>query len=405
MGAISPARKVRIRRRAAAASLSALALAGVMGSGVTAAQARDQLAADPAGTGCPASIPANGTVSVASWYAAPAGVPWRSVGRGWILADLAKSASATGRETLYLTSPRGQRYRLGRTPANATLEDWSGNGTNALFFAQGDNSTRASITVLNLHDGKASSFTVFSGAPFPGISFSRPSGEAVLFLGPASEEGGFLPLQRFSLTGAREQCYPTTFPRAGAVDGGFVETPDGTEIVMSTDNGMEVVSNAGQPIRALAIHATGSCQQLNLWNSQSVLATCSGQLAAYPLSGGRPDQLTSSRDAGTFLGAWHLPSGVYAEAAACGQTWLEKLNQKDGTATTLTIPGAANAGTVQPLGTDGDQMPLLLAGGCDGHFPYSFVDWYNPGANTATTVIGGPAGGGFVTHALLFRAG
>ncbi len=403
MGTISFARKVRIRRRTAAASLSMLALAGVMGSGMTAAQASDQMAASPAAPGCPLSIPANGPVSVASWYAAPAGVPWRGVGRGWILADLAKSASATGQETLYLVSPGGQRYRLGRTPANATLEDWSGNGTNALFFAQGDNSTRAKVTVLNLHSGRASSFTVYSGAPFPSISFSRPSGEAILFLGPASEEGGFLPLQRFSLTGAREQCYPSKFPQAGAVDGGYQETADGTEIVVSTDNGMEVVSNSGQPIRALAIHVPSSCQELNWWNSQSILANCSGQLLAYPLSGGRPEQLTTSRDAGTFLGAWHLPNGTYAEAAACGETWLEKLN-RNGTATTLSIPGAAHAGTVQPLGTDGNQMPLLLGGGCDGHFPYSFVDWYNPGANTAKTVIGGPAGGGFVTQALLSRA-
>ena len=121
-----------------------------------------------------------------------------------------------------------------------------------------------------------------------------------------------------------------------------------------------------------------------------MLEDCAGQLLAYPLSGARPDQLTTSRDIGTFLGAWHLPGGTYAEAAACGTTWLEKLN-RNGTATTLTIPGAANAGTVQPLGTYGGQMPLLIGGGCDGHFPYSFVDWYNPGAHTAKTVIGGRA--------------
>jgi hypothetical protein len=47
-------------------------------------------------------------------------------------------------------------------------------------------------------------------------------------------------------------------------------------------------------------------------------------------------------------------------------------------------------------------MPLLIGGGCDGHFPYSFVDWYNPGANTAKTVIGGRAGGGYVTRAVLY---
>jgi len=121
-----------------------------------------------------------------------------------------------------------------------------------------------------------------------------------------------------------------------------------------------------------------------------------------PLSGGRADQLTTSRDAGTFLGAWHLRSGTYAEAAACGETWLEKLNT-NGTATTLTIPGAADAGTVRPLGTYGDQLPLLIGGGCDTRYAYSLIDWYNPAANVAKTVLGGPAGG-YVTNAILFPA-
>ena len=50
------------------------------------------------------------------------------------------------------------------------------------------------------------------------------------------------------------------------------------------------------------------------------------------------------------------------------------------------------------------QLPLLIGCGCEGHFPYSFVDWYSPGAGTARTVIGGPAGGGYVTGAVLYRA-
>ena len=411
MGTISFTRTVRIRRRAAAASLSVLALAGVMCSGVTTAQASGRAAAGSAGTGCPrsvtggaaASVTASVTASPASWPAnGGTAVPWRSVGRGWILADLATSVSASGPGTLYLVSPGGQRYRLGRAPANASLEDWSGNGTNALFLAQKPDSTKASIIVLNLHTGKASRFTTYSGTPFPAISFSRPAGKAILFQGGATPEGGFLPLQRFSLTGTREQCYPVQFPRAGAVDGGYLETANGLDLVFSTQNGMEVVSNAGQPVRALALHAPDSCQMLNWWNNQTVAADCSGQLLTYPLSGGRPGHLTTSRDPGTFLGAWHLPSGTYAEAAACGSTWLEKLNP-NGTATTLTIPGAADAGTVQPLGAYGGQLPLLIAGGCDGHFAFSFVDWYNPAANVAKTVIGGRAGGGYVTSALLFR--
>lgn len=407
MGTLSFPRTVRIRRRAATAATAALGLlvAGAVGfGGATTASASDNAVAAPAVAGCPATTTTSGAaVTPASWPGR-SGVPWGSVGHGWILADVAKSMSATGKQTLYLVSPAGHRYLLGPAPVNGMFEDWSGNGTNALFTVQGDNSTRIKVIVLNLHTGRTSGFTTYSGTLFPSISFSRPTGGAILFQGGASTSGGFLPLQRFSLTGVRQQCYPTQFARAGAVDGGFRENATGTEIVFLTANGLEVVSNDGQPIRPLALQKQqDSCGMLNWWTSQSIVVTCSAQLYVYPLSGGRPDQLTSSRDTGSFVGAWHLPSGNYAEAAACGTTWVEKLNT-NGTAKLLTIPGAANAGTVQPLGTYGAVLPVLVGGGCDQHVTYSYVDWYNPAANTAKPVVGGPAGGGYVTEALMLGA-
>jgi hypothetical protein len=395
MGRLSVGRTVRLFRRAAGASLSMLVLAGVVGGGSAVAGATT---AAP-GAGCPGSISADTTGTVAGWLAR---VPWRRVGRGWILGDLARSAG--GRGTLYLVSPGGQRYRFGPAPANASLEDWSGNGANALLLSQGLDSTTATIIVLNLHTGRTSSFKLFASSPFPAMSFSRPAGTAILFNAGTTSDGAPLPLQRLSPTGALEMCYPTQFPQAGDVDGGYLENAAGTELVFGTQNGLEVVSNAGQPIRAILTRGpSGSCQLLNWWSSASVLVDCSGQLLTYPLSGGRADQLTSSRDVAAFLGAWHIPSGTYAEAAACGSTWVERLNS-NGTATVLTIPGAANAGTVQPLGAYGNQLPLLIAGGCDGKYPYSFVDWYKPSTNAAKTVLGGPAGGGYVTGAVLFRA-
>jgi hypothetical protein len=374
--------------------LSTLVLAGVVCGGSTAARAT----AGSGGAGCPGSISTGPAASITGWSGR---APWHSVGRGWILGDLAKSAN--GRGTLYLVSPSGQRYRLGPAPENASLEDWSGNGTDALFLSQGLDSTTGTIIVLNLHTGRTSSFTVYSSSPYPDMSFSRPGGTAILFAAGTNSAGDYLPLQRFSLTGTLELCYPTQFPQAGTVEGGYLENASGTELVFLTQNGLEVVSNAGQPIRALATRGgADSCQLLNWWNNESVVVTCSGQLLTYPLSGARADQLTTSRDVGTFLGAWQLPSGTYAQAAACGTTWLEKLNS-NGTDTVLTIPGAADAGTVDPLGTYGNQLPLLIGGGCDGHFPFSFVDWYKPSTNVATTVLGGPAGGGYVTGAVLFR--
>src|SRR6202167_2191807 len=215
-----------VRRRAAGAGLSLLALGAVGFGGATTASASvgattAQASAGSAGTGCPATaVTAGASFSTASWAK---NVPWHSVGRGWILADLAKSMSATGPGTLYLVSPGGHRYRLGTTPADAVFDDWSGNGTNALFTIQGDTSTTVRIIVLNLHTGRASSFKTYSGTTYPSISFSRPSGAAILLQGGASTSGGFLPVQRFSLTGVRQQCYPTQFARAGAADGGYQE--------------------------------------------------------------------------------------------------------------------------------------------------------------------------------------
>jgi len=394
MGTFSLGRTVTLRKRAAGATLSMLVLAGLVGGASTAAQAT----AASGGAGCPGRIGADTTATVAGWSAK---VPWHSVGRGWILGDLAKSAGGKG--TLYLVSPGGQRYRLGPAPANASLEDWSGNGTNALLLSQGLDSTTATIIVLNLHTGRTSSFKLFASSPFPGMGFTRPGGTAILFNAGTTSDGSPLPLQRLSLTGAPELCYLTQFPQAGQADGGYLESADGTELVLSTQNGLEVVNNAGQPFRAILTRGpSGSCQLLNWWSNESVVVDCSGQLLIYPLNGGPAEQLTSSRDVAAFLGAWHIPSGTYAEAAACGSTWVEKLNS-NGTATLLSIPGATNAGTVQPLGTNGNQLPLLVGGGCDGHYPYSFVDWYKPSTNVAKTVLGGPAGGGYVTGAVLFR--
>jgi len=400
-----------VGRRAAAAVLSVLALAGVVsGCAATplvsvrpAAPVSARPAAAPAGTGCLQGV-TGGTASTAgttvSWPAAGrAGVPWRSVGQGWILADLASSAAASGPGTLYLVSPGGQRYRLGPAPANAFLEDWSGDGTHALFLDPDPRPGRASVVVLDLRTGRAGSFTVDTATSSVIVAFSRPAGTAILVLA-SSAGGGFLPLQRFSLTGARELCFP-----ADAVDGSdgdFLENAAGTAIVFGAQDGIDVVSSAGQPVRTLAAQdGAGLCQMLNWWTGDSVLADCPGGLLAFPLSGGPPERLTTSGDRGPFLGAWHLPSGTYAETGACGSTWLERLNP-DGTATRLTVPGTPDGGRVQPLGAYGGQLPLQVTGGC-ARYPGSFIDWYNPADGVATTVLGGPAGGGYVTDAILFQ--
>jgi hypothetical protein len=404
-----------MKQRAALAAAGLLAVAGGVFGGTAAAQASAATAgtvaapSTAAGPGCPRNVNGPGTALVrtsatlarARWGA---GVPWGSVGAGWILAAAAKSAPTTANpaQTLYLIAPSGHRYLLGAAPAG-NLADWQPGGGYAVFDSQPGNSTKLTITLLNVKTGAVGGFSMYSGMGYPQIMFSKPTGAALLVETSATPSGGYLPLQRLALNGTRQLCYPLKFPRAGNAGGNFQENAAGTELVLSADNGMEVVSNSGRPIRALATsYGQEACSMMNWWNSQTIAASCGAQLLAFPLSGAKPTALTGSKDGGTFLGVWHLPSGTYAEAAACGTTWLEKLNP-NGTEDTLTIPGARTAGTVQPLGTYGNELPLQVGGGCDTSFPYSMIDWYNPSANTAKTVLGGTSGGGYVTEAKLYQ--
>jgi hypothetical protein len=398
--------------------LRRLALAGLMVTAtVTAAQATAATQAAAQATaayttttgtaGCGPTYNTQTATATAPWPGAS--VPWGSVGKGWILGTVAvtEAGEDNGPQTLYLVSPKGQRYKLGPAPGGAYLDDWSDPGLDALFLAQPNNSDKATIDVLNLKTGQVNGFSVYSGGGnFISASFTRPSAQGILVLASASASGGYLPVQRYSLTGTRQECYPNSFPGAGSGAWGYTESPAGGDIVVDTQNGLEVMSNAGQLVRFLKPpHGFSSCGTLNWWSSQTVLVQCSDQsvteLWAFPLSGARPTQVSTKGQSSTFLGAWRLPSGTYAQEAACGSSWLERLNS-NGTGTQLLIPGAKNAGNVVPLGTYGNEMPLWVTGGCDGHTPYSKVDWYNPTTNAATTVLGASAGGGFVSDAILF---
>ncbi len=92
-----------------------------------------------------------------------------------LLATVSAKESGTGPQTLYLVSPGGTRYQLGRAPAGSTLEDWSGASMDALFLDQPESGTKAAVSVLNLRTGQASGFTLYSPLTDTEISFTHPS--------------------------------------------------------------------------------------------------------------------------------------------------------------------------------------------------------------------------------------
>ena len=176
-------KQVSMRQRIVVAAAGLLAVAGGVFGGTAAARASavtprtepasTVAASAAAGPGCPSDVgrPARALASSGAIRHWGAGVPWRNVDTGWILAAAAKSAPTTANppQTLYLIAPGGRRYTLGAAPAG-TLSAWQPGGGYALFESQPDNSTTLTITLLNVKTGARSGFTMYSGLPFAQVA-------------------------------------------------------------------------------------------------------------------------------------------------------------------------------------------------------------------------------------------
>ncbi len=350
-------------------------------------------------TPVPAMLPA-GTQGSAN------AVPWSVVGSGWLLAQWsasnpdASAGGAGGASTLFLIDPQGGRYDLGPAPSGTQLSDWSGDGHRALLVSTGS----STATVVDLQTGSASSISIGSEQPFADLDFTRPTGQAFIVPG-MSEQSGATPIQRFSLAGTLEQTYPTSFAQAGNSDGSFVEAPDGTVLALDARNGLELVSNAGEPVRFLPPPpGQNNCSAIRWWNANDVLDGCPSQLWLVPAPGSSPAPLTSASSPGAYLDAWSLPEGTYVEEGACGTTWLDRLNA-DGTTTRLAVPDTPTGGSVAGRGTFGSQLAITLTPGCDtgNATPTSnSLAWYDPATNVVTPLLGSRVNGGWVDQEVLY---
>jgi hypothetical protein len=329
------------------------------------------------------------------------------VGTGWVLAQWSSSlpmGTTPAASNLYLIDPAGGRYNLGAAPTGTTLSDWSGDGSRALLVSDLP-ATNGSVNIYmyDLSTGSVSSFAVYSQPYVLNVHFTRPTGQGVLVPGERTQTGA-LPTQRFSLTGALQLSYPTSYPGAGNDYGSFIESPDGTSLIFQGASGLELVSNSGQPLRFLPPPpGQTECNPLRWWNDGEVLAGCPSQLWLIPVSGAPASPLTSPNSPGAFLNAWSLPTGDVAEDAACGTTWLESIHA-NGTTSRLDVPDTTTNGSVAGLGTYGSELAITLTPGCDGgRGPSSnAVAWYNPATNGIRLLLGDGVNGGWVDGEVLF---
>lgn len=354
---------------------SALAAAAI--TGTAAAVAAGVIAAVPArAAGAPAR-------SAATRVTVPRPVPWSSVGAGWVLAQYSPGTAAKpAPTTLYLVSPSGVKYQVYQWAAAKTrapqLLAWSGDKTRALLQV-GDS---YQLEQLNLGTGKATRFNLpIDVLP---LDYTRPSG--LQLLGMAAN-GSATTLARYTLAGQRAQVLGT---RAYGLSAAY--TPDGTELAISADTGLQLVSNTGRVIRKLPVAAadpTLGCSPARWWNSTTILAECTpkgsaaAQLWLVPASGARPTALTPVRKAGPDLGdldAWSLPSGLYLQSAgACGTLELNK-QAKNGSVAAVPVPGLPAGASVAVVTALGPQL-LIHGLGCQ---LGGQLAWFNPATKAAT---------------------
>jgi hypothetical protein len=370
------------------------------------------------------------TVAPAPAAAAVKDVPWSKVGPGWMLAtwnpatghgpgplspgEWPVSALTT---TLYLIDPAGARYAITTFPPTGNgprprLVDWSGDGSHALFYLSDKKGPGPNVVSVDLHTGAQTTLTV-DGIP----SYTRPDGKAILV---KTRDDGKDTLKRVDLAGNLQFTYPTAQLGSAGRFGGYLESPDGTQLVLSTadpgnqqaprPNSLVVMRNDGVVVRELPSPMPGgTCHPVRWWTSTVILAHCTadsgGQLWQVPLDGGAPTALTAVNsghgDDPGFKGdygdgdAWQLPSGTFLQSAgACGSIFLSRLTPDKHT-TRVTPPGMDSS--VLVAGATADKLLLVGKVGCGG--TTSLVA-YDPATNTDTVLLGPPVTSGSVIEAL-----
>lgn len=354
-------------------------------------------------------------------------IPWNQVGDGWILATWSQASDASGGPskgavTLYLFDPAGGRYAItslppepgndGQTPV---LASWSGDARHALFQDIWDRDGNTRMIEVDVATGAKHTLTAQRRVS---AAYSRPTGQAILLSGTKPITPGAGPsnanantLERVDLNGNKQLTLPTDqLGSAGKFNGDFLQTPDGSQLVLGTDNGMVVVSNNGVIARQLPMPApTTSCRPVRWWNPTVILAACvpprnvdmGMQLWQVPLAGGSPTRLVAPTEESLgYLNAWQIPSGTFLEnVPGCGGDGLLFRLTTGMQTTQVIVPGVDRDKTVRVVGVTGDKLLLKTTGGCGSHAMVLRI--YDPAANTAT-VLPSPPGSGSVRRAILY---
>jgi hypothetical protein len=361
-------------RRARTAALAGIGVSLMLGAGL--------LGATGAGAATGAASPQAPSLE--------AGVPWSSVGAGWVLTEY---QAAKGKPvTLEVVSPKGTRYPVhtwsaSRDSLASGLFAWSGDKTRALFI----NGSYSDLAQLNLRTGKLATIRLPENVTPDG--YTRPAGQQLLVI---RYKGSTAALDVYSLAG---RLVRTVATQPNAISA--IQSANGATFAVSGTGGLRLVSSDGRLLRSLRVPGTDAafgCSPVRWWTAAEVLASCDikagktsrTHLELVPVSGAAPKQLTPARTKGTDLGdldAWRLTSGLYLQSAgACGQLEINK-QAANGSVTPVTVPGVR--GDSFRVVTATKSALLVFGTGCR---VGGQLVWYNPGTRAERWIFRGGAG-------------
>jgi hypothetical protein len=325
-----------------------------------------------------------------------ADVPWRSVGRGWMVAEWADAKS--GGVTVYLVNPVGGRYRITTVASEAPMT-WSPDVRHVLF--SGGDVTEYLDMVTGTLRAIPARRNVFAVGLLPGHYFGvlgfkeGPRGAAQAFgvLGP---------------DGAIATPFPMSAPGAGSLDvtSAPIATPDG-ELAIAGQTGIALLTATGQVTRVLAPPAgSTACVPHSMWSASAIVASCSSghhDTGAYliPLDGSQPTRLVLPAPPAGYFGvanAWPMAGHTLVTlGTGCGPPGVE-LVRTDGSRAQLGLPRAKGTyGTVVPSQAYDTTIIASTTGarGCGGGNGPSLMS-YDISTHKTTVLLGPGLNGGAV---------
>jgi hypothetical protein len=366
-------------------------------------------------------------------------IPWNQVAPGWILAAWSLAPGLNPGQTppagqpsvapltLYLLDPAGGRYTISTIPLlpsvgpgdpghTPMLVDWSGDGKHALLEDYGvapNGQGHTTITEVDLATGAKQTFAVAT----QGVraAYSRPSGQSILLSNFGGSKRGWT-LDRVDPGGKKQLTFPTDLGTAGKFNGSYLESSDGTQLVLGTGHGLVVIGDDGVVARQLPPPGPlADCSPIRWWTATVILARCDApspspgsQLWQVSVDGKAPAALTAVNTGqedsgfGNDLGdvdAWQLPSGTFLQSeAGCGVGFLSRLTP-DMHTTPVSVPGVDNGRGVRVTGAAADKLVLEAKMGCGSGISLLTFD---PAANTSSVLLGPPVNGGGVRNAILY---